>query len=155
MRDGDGRAHRRDHRQLVRMLGMVRRPFPAGRWGTRSSARARCSKLLTHIRPPLRDIHIAAIPFSVVHLVGHLLLDLVKRLIRNGRLQRRPTICPIDLESDYHAGIGSSIWFSIHPCMHWCGSVGLNSWTQDKRHDTCPVCRTPIQFMIETIQLRE
>ena len=152
MRDGDGRAHRRDHRQLARVLGMVRRPFPAGRWGTRSSLRAQCSKLLTYIRALLRDCHIAAIPFSDVHTVGHLLLDLVERLIRQGEFQMRPTICPIDLESDYHAGIGSHIWVSLHPCMHWCGSVGLNIWTQDLKRTTCPVCRTPIRFLFELIQ---
>jgi hypothetical protein len=98
------------------------------------------------------DCHIAAISFSEVHTVGHLLLDLVERLILQKELQMRPTICPIDLESDYHAGIGSPIWVSLHPCMHWCGSVGLNNWTQDLKQTTCPLCRTPIRFIFERIQ---
>jgi hypothetical protein len=108
--------------------------------------------LLTYIRALLRDCHIAAISFNEVHTVGHLLLDLVERLILQKELQMRPTICPIDLESDYHAGIGSPIWVSLHPCMHWCGSVGLNNWTQDLKQTTCPICRTPIRFIFERIQ---
>ena len=122
----------------------------------RARARARDAQSCLHTFVALlRDCHIAAISFSDVHIVGHLLLDLVERLIRQGVFQRRPTICPIDLESDFHAGIGSNIWFSIHPCMHWCGSVGLSSWTHDLRQATCPICRTPIKFTFERIRLRE
>ena len=98
----------------------------------------------------LRDCHIEAIEFSDVHVVGQSLLNIVKVLIRDGILPRRPSICPIDLVSDFHAAIGTRVWYSIHPCMHWCGSEGLNSWTQGPQpHTTCPVCRTEIQFMLE------
>ena len=97
----------------------------------------------------LRDCHIATIEFSDVYVVGQLLLNIVKVLIRRGILPRRPSICPIDLVSDFHAAIGTHMWYSIHPCMHWCGSEGLNGWTQGPNpQTTCPVCRTEMQFIL-------
>ena len=97
----------------------------------------------------LRDCHIAAISYSDVHVVGHLLLNIVKVLILRGKLPRRPSICPIDMVSDFHAAIGTHKWYSIHPCMHWCGSDGLNAWTEGPQpQTTCPVCRTEIQFKL-------
>ena len=98
----------------------------------------------------LRDCHIAAIEFSDVYVVGQLLLNIVKVLILDGILPRRPSICPIDLVSDFHAAIGTNMWYSIHPCMHWCGREVLVRWTEDPKNYRCPVCRTEILFMLGT-----
>ena len=106
--------------------------------------------------PWLRDCHIEATPFSEVHVVGHLLFSAVCMLIRDGRLPiMRQTVCPIDLESDYYARIGTDKWFSIHPCMHWCGAEGLRSWMVQQKKKTCPVCRTAIKFALPAVRPSE
>ena len=110
---------------------------------------SRCSHLpVCKLSAVLRDCHIAATPYSEVNVAGQLLFTLVTGLIRTKVVPSLPSICPIDLESDFHAAIGSNKWCSIHPCMHWCGYEGLMRWTQDQMEDTCPVCRTVIQFML-------
>ena len=87
-----------------------------------------------------------------MHVAGGLLFILVRSMINAEVVPPSPAICPIDLEmadkSDFYSGIGSRAWCSIHPCMHWCGYEGLMRWTQDQMEDTCPVCRTVIQFML-------
>ena len=107
-----------------------------------------------HALPPLlRDCHIEATPFSEVHVVGRLLFSAVAMLIRCGRLANwRQTVCPIDLESDYYARIGTDKWFSIHPCMHWCGAEGLRSWMVQQKKKTCPVCRGAIKFALPAVR---
>tara|TARA_B100000795_G_scaffold25354_1_gene16894 strand:- start:146 stop:517 length:372 start_codon:yes stop_codon:yes gene_type:complete len=107
-----------------------------------------------HILPPLlRDCQIEAVPFSEVHVVGHLLFSAVAMLIRCGQLAPwRQTICPIDLESDYYALIGTNKWFSIHPCMHWCGADGLRRWMVERKQKTCPVCRSAIKFALPAVR---
>jgi hypothetical protein len=97
------------------------------------------------------DCHIEAIPDSEVNIVGQLLFELVASLIHTKVVPSLPLICPLDLESDFHAAIGSKAWCSIHPCMHWCGYDGLMRWcTRPRGQNTCPVCRTVIQFMLVT-----
>jgi hypothetical protein len=120
---------------------------------TRSPMRSVLTPACVHTLclPSLRDCHIEAIPDSEVNIVGQLLFDLVSSLIRTKVVPSLPLICPLDLESDFHAAIGSKAWCSIHPCMHWCGYDGLMRWcTRPRGQNTCPVCRTVIQFMLVT-----
>jgi hypothetical protein len=94
------------------------------------------------------DRHIAATPFSKVHVVGRTLLSVVGTLVQSGYLAPwRETVCPIDLHTDYFAH-SSVAWFSIHPCMHWCCDACLRKWMIEERKDTCPVCRTKIKFAL-------
>jgi hypothetical protein len=152
MRVRNGPAHRRDHRQLARLLGMVPSRRHASDGDTLANALSAHTCLRAHSRlPSLRDCHIEAIPDSEVNIVGQLLFELVASLIHTKVVPSLPLICPLDLESDFHAAIGSKAWCSIHPCMHWCGYDGLMRWcTRPRGQNTCPVCRTVIQFMLVT-----
>ena len=153
MRVRNGPAHRRDHRQLARLLGMVPSRLHASDGDARSPVRSVLTPACVHTLclPSLRDCHIEAIPDSEVNIVGQLLFDLVSSLIRTKVVPSLPLICPLDLDSDFHAAIGSKAWCSIHPCMHWCGYDGLMRWcTRPRGQNTCPVCRTVIQFMLVT-----
>ena len=154
MRVSNGPAHRRGRRQLARLLGVVRRSYLAESMAnalgwSRYSHLTVCNSL-----PSLRDCHIAATPASEVHVAGGLLFILVRSMINAEVVPPSPAICPIDLEmadkSDFHSGIGSRAWCSIHPCMHWCGREGLLRWTADPKQYRCPVCRTEILFMLGT-----
>ena len=149
MRDSNGPAHRRDHRQLARLLGMVPSRLHDS-MATPSNALDAHTCLRANSLPSLRDCHIEAIPDGEVNVVGQLLFSLVSSLIRTKVVPSLPSICTLDLESDFRVAIGSNAWCSIHPCMHWCGYEGLMSWTQDQGQNTCPVCRTVIQFMLVT-----
>ena len=133
-------------------LGVVRRSYLAD-----SMANALgCSHLpVCKLSAVLRDCHIAATPFSEVHVAGGLLFILVRSLINNTEVvPPSPAMCPITLEmadkSDFYSGVGSRGWCSIHPCMHWCGREVLVRWTEDPKNYRCPVCRTEILFMLGT-----
>jgi hypothetical protein len=95
-----------------------------------------------------------AIPASEVHVAGCLLFILVRSMIDKKVVPPSPAMCPITLEmadkSDFHSGVGSRQWSSIHPCMHWCGREALVRWTADPKNYRCPVCRTEILFMLGT-----
>jgi hypothetical protein len=151
----NGPAHHGGQRQLVRLLGMVRRSSLADSFFTNAPGRSRCSHLtVCKLSTVLRDCHIMAIPASEVHVAGCLLFILVRSMIDKKVVPPSPAMCPITLEmaekSDFRAGIRSRQWSSIHPCMHWCGREVLVRWTADPKNYKCPVCRTEILFMLGT-----